>query len=94
MFFSPSDCTPELHLTFDSDFSDMSGKSTVAVNRVSLRNNSAIFNGTACVAVQWGLYREPTDAEDEVQTHALLSAKATSGRQLQEKYHDVIRSND
>lgn len=43
--FSPSDCTPELHLTFDSDFSDMSGKSTVAVNRVSLRNNSAIFNG-------------------------------------------------
>lgn len=44
-FFSPSDCTPELHLTFDSDFSDMSGKSTVAVNRVSLRNNSAIFNG-------------------------------------------------
>ncbi|XP_062570520.1 uncharacterized protein LOC134232553 [Saccostrea cucullata] len=39
------DCTPELQLTFDSDFSDVTGKSTVAINRVHLQNSSAIFHG-------------------------------------------------
>ncbi|XP_061197116.1 uncharacterized protein LOC133205342 [Saccostrea echinata] len=39
------DCTPELQLTFDSDFSDISGKSTIAINRVQLQNSSAVFHG-------------------------------------------------
>ena len=45
LLFLCTECTPELHLTFDSDFSDRSGKSTVAVNRVWLRNKTAVFNG-------------------------------------------------
>jgi hypothetical protein len=40
-----TDCAPELQLTFDTDFSDGSGKSTVGVNRVQLQNRSAVFNG-------------------------------------------------